>query len=246
MASTSAPPAKKAKSSAPVPSLNVSGGFDWTASGNGPAESDSDSDSSDDEDAAPVTAAKSKNKGRGKLDLTAGAADEAQPESSAEFERALLASPNSSFLWIQYMSFLLQLHEIDRARKIGRSALEKIAYREETEKLNVWMALVNLELGFGTQEGADAVFKEAASYNDARTVYTRYAEALVSSGKNNAAEEVLGKLVKKFGAYPESWTRFTEFYLKKGDKKAARALLPRATKSLEKSRRECIHPLYMR
>lgn len=225
-----------------MPSLNVAGGFNWSTNGGADADTDSESDASDDDEAAPAAAAKAKSKGKSKLDLTAGAADDAQPESSAEFERALLASPNSSFLWIQYMSFLLQLHEIDRARKIGRQALDKIAYREEAEKLNVWMALVNLELGFGTQEGADAVFKEAAQYNDARTVYTRYAEALVSSGKNEAAEEVLSKLVKKFSAYPESWTRFAEFYLKKGDKKAARALLPRATKSLDKSQRESVVP----
>jgi len=96
------------------------------------------------------TSAPATTKGKGKsraapLDLTATAPD-ARPESTAEFERALLASPNSSFLWIQYMSFLLQLHEVDKARRIGRQALEKIGYREEEEKLNVWMALVNLEL----------------------------------------------------------------------------------------------------
>jgi rRNA biogenesis protein RRP5 len=88
------------------------------------------------------------------------------------------------------MSFLLQLHEIDKARKLGRQALEKIAYREEEEKLNVWMALVNLELGFGTEESAEKTFKEAAQYNDARTVYTRYADALAAAGK----DEVSGKV----------------------------------------------------
>jgi len=81
------------------------------------------------------------------------------------------------------MSFLLQLHEVDKARAIGRKALDKIALREEAEKLNVWMALVNLEIGFGTTESREKVWKEAAEYNDKRTVWARYADALVAAGK---------------------------------------------------------------
>ena len=85
------------------------------------------------------------------------------------------------------MSFHLQLHEIEKARQIGRRALEKINYREEEEKLNVWMALVNLEIGFGTVESSDKLFKEAASYNDARLVHMRYAEALHAAGKDEVS-----------------------------------------------------------
>lgn len=51
-------------------------------------------------------------------------------------------------------------------------------------------------------------------------------------------EELYKKIVKKFSAYPESWTRFADFYLKKGDVESARALLPRSLKSLDKSNRK--------
>ena len=85
------------------------------------------------------------------------------------------------------MSFQLQLHEVEKARKIGRKALDKIAFREEEEKLNVWMALVNLELGFGTADSAEKVFKEAVQHNDAKTVYLRYADALSTSGKEEVS-----------------------------------------------------------
>jgi rRNA biogenesis protein RRP5 len=155
----------------------------------------SESESEDEDETALQTTDKGKSKLKGKTraveDLTATAPD-AQPESTADFERALLASPNSSFLWIQYMSFLLQLHEVDKARRIGRQALEKIAYREEEEKLNVWMALVNLELGFGSEGSAELLFKEAAQYNDARTVYTRYADALAAAGKDEVSRSDQG------------------------------------------------------
>ena len=94
------------------------------------------------------------------------------------------------------MSFHLQLHEIEKARQIGRRALEMINYREEEEKLNVWMALVNLEIGFGTDESSDKLFKEAASYNDARLVHMRYAEALHAAGKDEVSFYVLVKDVQ--------------------------------------------------
>ncbi|OWT39295.1 rRNA biogenesis protein RRP5 [Cryptococcus neoformans Bt1] len=216
---------------APKTALNLGSGFDWTGEALAAApESDVESDS-DEEAVAP---AKSKGKSKA-VDLTA-TAPSSRPSSTAEYERALLASPNSSFLWIQYMSFHLQLHEIEKARKIGRQALEKISYREEEEKLNVWMALINLEIAFGTVSATEKVFEEAAQYNDKRTVYMRYAEALQVAGKGEALEELFKKIVKKFSAYPESWTRFAEFYLNKGDVEAARALLPRSMKSLDKSK----------
>ena len=175
----------------PAPSaLTVTGGFDWSGDTGADAES-SGTSSDDDDDASPelangVTKTKSKGKQKALDDLTSTAPD-ARPESATDFERALLASPNSSFLWIQYMSFQLQLHEVEKARKIGRQAFEKINFREEEEKLNVWMALVNLEIGFGMEETMEKVFKEAVQHNDARTVYLRYAEALQAAGKEDVS-----------------------------------------------------------
>ncbi|EIW71695.1 hypothetical protein TREMEDRAFT_27162 [Tremella mesenterica DSM 1558] len=211
--------------------LRVSAGFDWSGRAPSPVPSSSSSSASDED----LPSSRSKFKKAVADDLTSTSADN-QPSSSAEFERALFASPNSSFLWIQYMSFQLQLHEVDKARRIGREALEKITYREEGEKLNVWMALINLELGFGTEESTEKVFKKAVQYNDARTVYIRYAEALTAAADMQMTEEIHKKTVKKFGAFPESWTKFASYYLAKGDTASARALLPRAMKSLESSK----------
>ncbi|BEI83320.1 hypothetical protein CcaverHIS002_0311880 [Cutaneotrichosporon cavernicola] len=184
------------------------GGFDWAGKVDD-ADSDSDSESS-----SEVAAAAPKKKGKGKIDLTADAA---------------------SYLWIQYMSFLLSLHEVDRARSLGRRALDRIAFREEGEKLNVWMALVNLELGFGTPESADKVFREAVQFNDGRAVFTRYIDALIAAGKDaSLIEATFNKMLKKYSAFPETWARFAEFYYTTNVDKA-RSLLPRALQSLAKS-----------
>ena len=45
--------------------------------------------------------------------------NDAQPQSANDFERHLLASPNSSFLWIKFMEFQIALTEVDRARHIA-------------------------------------------------------------------------------------------------------------------------------
>ena len=57
------------------------------------------------------------------------------------------------------MSFQLQLSEVDKAREIGERALKTINYREEQEKLNIWIALLNLENTFGTDESLEDTFK---------------------------------------------------------------------------------------
>lgn len=105
------------------------------------------------------------------------------PESNADFERTLLGSPNSSYLWIQYMSFQLQLSEVDKAREIAQRALKTINFREEQEKLNVWIALLNLENVYGTEESLEATFKDAARHNDSKTVHLRLAVIFEQSEK---------------------------------------------------------------
>ncbi|KAH0904849.1 hypothetical protein HID58_044352 [Brassica napus] len=56
------------------------------------------------------------------------------PESADEFEKMVRSSPNSSFVWIKYMAFMLSLADIEKAR-----ALRTINIREEEEKLNIWL-----------------------------------------------------------------------------------------------------------
>lgn len=137
------------------------------------------------------------------------------------------------------MSFQLALSEIDKAREIGRRALDKIAFREEEEKLNVWMALVNLENAHGTPESFTKVLRDAAQYNDTKTVYLRTASVLQQTGKTDKAEELYTKVCKKFGRETDTWTSFAEFmFTAKDDAEAARALLPRSLKSIPKPDRE--------
>ncbi|KAL0071786.1 rRNA biogenesis protein rrp5 [Marasmius tenuissimus] len=210
--------------------LQLSNSFQWFAD-NKPEEEDLVS-SDDNDDDAPAKKKKKKKK-EIEYDLTADMHNKV-PESTADFERVLLGSPNSSFLWIQYMSFQLQLSEIDKAREIGRRALQTISFREEAEKLNVWTALLNLENSYGTEESLDAVFKEAARANDSKTVHLRLASILDQSDKVEKAEDQCKRTCKKFGLSSKVWTSFSEHYLRRGEIEESRKLLPRALQRLEK------------
>ncbi|KAF7339807.1 rRNA biogenesis protein RRP5 [Mycena venus] len=141
--SSSKPP--KSAAASHVPFLQLSGGFQWSTNPDFDADED-ESEPSDSEDDDNEQTGKKKKRRRKEIeqDLTADMHTKT-PESNADFERLLLGSPNSSYLWVQYMSFQLQLSEVDKAREIARRALQTINFREEQEKLNVWIALLNLE-----------------------------------------------------------------------------------------------------
>jgi rRNA biogenesis protein RRP5 len=169
-------------SARPVPTLKIQGGFRW--SGDIPQEDGGDLGSSgDSETDEQPTAKKRKKKKQVELDLTADMHTK-MPESTSDFERVLLGSPNSSYLWIQYMSFQLQLSEIEKAREVAKRALDTINFREEKEKLNVWIALMNLENVYGTDESLESVFRDAARHCEPKTVHLRLASILEESGKH--------------------------------------------------------------
>lgn len=167
----------------PASTLKIQGGFQW--SDDLPQEDaaddlESSEDSGTDE---RLTKKKRKKKKQVELDLTADMHTKT-PESTADFERVLLGSPNSSYLWIQYMSFQLRLSEIEKAREVAKRALDTINFREEGEKLNVWIALMNLENVYGTDPSLESVFKDAARHCEPKTVHLRLASILDESGKH--------------------------------------------------------------
>ena len=84
---------------------------------------------------------------------------ERAPTTADDFDRMVLASPNSSILWLQYMAFHLENAEIERARTVAQRALKIISFREEQEKFNVWIALLNLEHMYGTTESYENTLK---------------------------------------------------------------------------------------
>uniref|UniRef100_A0A4W5NMU7 Protein RRP5 homolog n=1 Tax=Hucho hucho TaxID=62062 RepID=A0A4W5NMU7_9TELE len=148
------------------------------------------------------------------------------------FERLLLSSPDSSLLWLQFMAFHLQATQIEQARAVAERALKTISFREEQEKLNVWVALLNLENLYGTEESLQKVFERAVQYCEPMPVYQQLADIYAKCQKTKEAEGLYKTMVKRFRQEKAVWLSYGTFLLQQGQSDAASALLQRAIKSL--------------
>ncbi|KAG4288264.1 hypothetical protein FPRO06_05916 [Fusarium proliferatum] len=193
------------------------------------AQSESEEQSKDNEKAKK----KRRNRDEIQVDRTAEL-DANGPQTSSDYERLLLGQPDSSELWIAYMAFQMQVSELSKAREVAERAIKSINIREETEKLNVWVAYLNLEVAYGTKQTVEEVFKRACQYNDSQEVHERLASIYIQSEKLKDADALFETMVKKFGAKsPNVWLNYAHFlHATRNTPDRARALLPRATQQL--------------
>ncbi|XP_040217796.1 protein RRP5 homolog [Rana temporaria] len=232
---------KEASNKPPAPRLQVSSGFSWDVSLNTLKTSlidgkESSSDSEEDEEECPkIQKTKSNQKKQGVEKRPAGkeAKDPSQqPQSINEFERLVLSSPNISANWIQYMDFHLQATELEQARAVAERALQTIYFREEQEKLNVWVAMLNMENTYGTEETLLKVFGRAVQYNDPLKAFQHLVEIYIKSEKFKEADELFNTMIKRFKQEKSVYWKNAAFLLKQGQSEAAHRLLQRAMKCL--------------
>ncbi|RCI10969.1 hypothetical protein L249_5290 [Ophiocordyceps polyrhachis-furcata BCC 54312] len=198
------------------------------------------SDSESDEEAGPKEnkrpgQRKKKEKASVEVDRT-GELDAHGPQTASDYERLLLGQADSSALWIAYMAFQMQVSELPKAREVAERAIKTINAREEREKLNVWVAYLNLEVAYGSKKSVDEVFGRACEYCDGLEMHERLASIYIQSEKLKEADELLETMVKKYGAQSAKvWTNYAHFlHVTLGQPTRARALLPRATQQLDK------------
>ena len=159
------------------------GGFDWTG---GIAEDEPTGAQSDTSVESTVPKKKKRRKAEIKEDLT-DVLDANGPQSVSDYERLLMSQPNSSYLWLRYMAYYLELGDTGKAREIAERAIQTINSiglgGGESESLNVWIGLMNLENTYGTQEELDEVFRRACEVNDSEEVHNRLVSIFIQSGK---------------------------------------------------------------
>ncbi|CAI4048739.1 Rrp5p SKDI_13G3590 [Saccharomyces kudriavzevii IFO 1802] len=214
--------------------LSLSAGFDWTASILDQAQEEEESE----EDQEDFTQGKKHKHKRRKerivqdktIDINTRA-----PESVADFERLIIGNPNSSVIWMNYMAFQLQLSEIEKARELAGRALKTINFREEAEKLNIWIAMLNLENTFGTEETLEDVFMKACQYMDSYTIHTKLLGIYEMSGKFNKAANLFNATAKKFGSEKVTiWVSWGDFLITHNEEQEARTILGNALRALPK------------
>lgn len=138
------------------------------------------------------------------------------PRTADEFEKLVRSSPNSSFVWIKYMAFALSMADVEKARSIAERALKTISFREENEKLNVWVAYFNLENEYGNppEEAVVKVFQRALQYNDPKKVHLALLGMYERTEQHKLVDELLDKMIKKFKQSCKIWLRRVERILK--------------------------------
>ena len=249
--------------------MDTNVGFDWDledkppiktkladeSSDDGSSTSSNEGESEDDEDVGFKSSHKSRKKAAAKrkeeeeisrreVALADGTADD-NPETAADFERLVASSPNSSETWIKYMAFHLSLADIDSARSVANRAFERIEFRQEGEKLNVWTALLTLELKFGTDGSLQKTVDRACQHNNPKQVYLRVCELLEKEVETAArisgsdvtastkrADDMFTKMCKKFKSKKTVWIAHFKYLLKCLRHEEAHVLLKRSHQSL--------------
>uniref|UniRef100_A0A452J1I0 Protein RRP5 homolog n=1 Tax=Gopherus agassizii TaxID=38772 RepID=A0A452J1I0_9SAUR len=231
---------------AEVPRLQISSGFTWDEGLNAlevpilnPKEESSDSEEEDNAQSTrkkQMKKEKEQEKQRVEKELSKVEAalmdPNRQPQTADDFDRLVLSNPSSSILWLQYMAFHLQATEMEKARMVAERALKTISFREEQEKLNVWVALLNLENMYGTEETLMKVFERAVQYNEPLKVFQHLADIYTSSEKYQQADDLYNTMLKRFRQEKSVWLKYATFLLKQGRVQATHRLLERALKGL--------------
>ncbi|XP_026418043.1 rRNA biogenesis protein RRP5-like isoform X1 [Papaver somniferum] len=140
------------------------------------------------------------------------------PRTADEFEKFVRSSPNSSFVWIKYMAFMLSLADIEKARSIAERALRTINTREEAEKLNVWVAYFNLENEYGNprEEAVTKTFQRALQYCDPKKVHLALLGMYERTEQHKLANDLLDQMSKKFKHSCKVWLRRVQNLLSQG------------------------------
>jgi rRNA biogenesis protein RRP5 len=120
------------------------------------------------------------------------------------------------------MAFHLATANIGRAKDVAERAFERISFRQEGERLNVWCAYLTLELKYGSDDGLQKAVDRACQHNNPKNVYLRLCEMLekeaaaasYSTDATLRAEGMFLKMCKKFKTKKKVWLAYIEFLLR--------------------------------
>ena len=211
-------------------------------SGSSDSDSDSDEEEAQGETAATVSrSAKSRAKESRKKQEEAAISEKEKRgadgvyESGEDFERIVLSNPNSSLVWIKYMSFLIAQTEIEAARAVAERALKTINFRKEDERFNVWAALLNMEHKFGSAAAAWETLQRMSSHGEPKAAYLKAADMYSAAEDFDWTKKALAAAKKHTKSQSRNvWMKIFQLGFDAGDAKKARDDLSEALRLLPK------------
>lgn len=128
-----------------------------------------------------------------------------------DFEKLILSDPQNSLYWIQYSAFILDNLGMDSARKIMDRAVHTVDIANLKDKMNLWIAYMNLENTYGTPESFKEVVQRALEVNDKKQIYKHLVSIYKLSEKYELAFEVFRICIKEYFEDVQLWKNFIEF-----------------------------------
>eukprot|EP00180_Rhodochaete_pulchella_P003854 Plantae.Rhodophyta-Rhodochaete_pulchella.ctg7019.p1 GENE.Plantae.Rhodophyta-Rhodochaete_pulchella.ctg7019~~Plantae.Rhodophyta-Rhodochaete_pulchella.ctg7019.p1 ORF type:complete len:852 (-),score=174.86 Plantae.Rhodophyta-Rhodochaete_pulchella.ctg7019:174-2729(-) len=154
------------------------------------------------------------------------------PQTDEDFERALMGSPNNSMLWIRYMALCLSLSQVSRAREVAERALKTVSVVRGGEKMNIWLAFINLEAFYGeTKDSAMQLLRRASQNVNDKHLYLKVFDSLHKT-KPELAEDVYRLALKKHKSSKKVWIAGAQAKFEGGRADEGRRHLEKALLSL--------------
>lgn len=166
--------------------------------------------------------------------------ESAVPKSPDEFQKLLLATPNSSYLWTQYMAFHVGLQQYEEARLVAEKALRTLGVRESKERMNVWVAYMNLENAHGTAESLTSVFRRALQNSrEEQVLHEKLADIFKASKKTQQLLALCRVMTSKFRNQPRVWERLGSTLIETGKRDQLKRVVKDMGEALKKQE-QCI------
>lgn len=132
-------------------------------------------------------------------------------ESFDDFEKKILLEPNSAENWIKYAAFILENMNYEAAKKIFERAVKTVDMSLLKEKLNIWVAYLNLINQFGEGLEFKEVAERALQVNNKLQIYKHLILIYKKSGKLDICYEVYKIAIKNSPSNIKLWQAYLNF-----------------------------------
>ena len=127
------------------------------------------------------------------------------------YERLILKDHDNSINWIEYASYILDTLNLPSARQIFERALKIIDIAKTKEKLNIWVAYLNLENIYGNKKTFEKIFERAKEVCDKKLLFKHVIQIYMTSKKYDEANNLYKILTKDYFDNLDIWKNYIEF-----------------------------------
>ena len=156
------------------------------------------------------------------------------PKNNSDFEKLILGSPNSSVIWIRYMAYHVSINQIEKARSIAERGTKSINFQEEKERMNMWVAWLNLENSWGTLEDFEKVLEKAKLAMSPKSILLKAGEIYETSNNLDKAIEIYTSVTTKYRKDIVGWEKLASCLLRNNQRNEFQKLQSTIIKILEK------------